>query len=183
MFQDKTLKMMLGLMCVLLLGACNTHLKPFTEGMLKDNQWTENELKRIQFYLSEDIILRRQLTEGSTEIVSGKIKIERGEQIEEIRIKRGTPGVFLFKPKDNNFAIGFDSRSDKRYLTFGPNPKKQGQYVLLGSEWKDRQGKVRYDNTYYFVNPDAVYAQILVDIRKIRRVEVSSQEAPGRKVE
>jgi hypothetical protein len=163
-------------------GACSPDLRPFTNSMLKEGGWGDSELQKIQFYLSGDLVIQRQLNEGTSEITSGKIKIVKGEKLEEIRIPRGTPGVFLFKAKDNHFAISFDARSDKRYLMFGPNPKMNGKYVLLASEWQDRQGKVKYDNKSYYTTDNSAFTNLMVDFRKIHQREVQSEVARGRKV-
>jgi hypothetical protein len=177
----KTLSGVLSLM--FFMSSCSPQLSTFNSKMLKEGKWSDNELKRIQFYLSDDIVIYRKVTEGASEITSGQIKIVRGEKIEEVRIKAGTPGVFLFRAKEENFAIGFDQGSDKRYLMFGPNPKRADSYVLLASEWENRAGKVRYDDKFYFTNSESALASLMVDYSKIRRQEVSTNTAGGRRVE
>jgi hypothetical protein len=174
----------LGILAVaFMVQSCGPELRPFNRSILQEGGWSDTDLKKIQFYLSDDVIIRRALTQGTSEITSGTIKIVKGEKVEEVRIKRGTPGVFLFKAKEDNFAIGFDGSSDKRYLMFGPNPKQRGTYVLLASEWKDRQGKVRYDDKFYFTDEGGAWANLLVDFKKIKKVEVSSNTVRGRKVD
>lgn len=162
--------------------SCSPDLRPFTSNLLREGGWNDNDLKKIQFYLSDDLIIQRQITEGSSEITAGKIKIVKGEKLDEVRIPRGTPGVFMFRGKDNHFAVSFDSNSDKRFLMFGPNPKAQGRYVLLASEWQDRQGKVRYADKFYYTTETSALANLMVDFRKFRQREVTSETARGRKV-
>lgn len=164
-------------------SSCSPELRPFTSNLLKEGEWSDNDLKKIQFYLSNDLVISRALTDGTSEITSGSIKMVKGEKVEEVRIPQGTPGVFLFRSDKDHFAIGFDGASDKRYLMFGPNPKQRGAYVLLASEWKDRQGKVRFDDKFYFTNPDGAWANLMVDLRKIKKVEVTSNTVRGRRVE
>jgi hypothetical protein len=168
---------------VITLASCGPELRPFTTKLMNEGGWRDNDLKKIQFYASNDIIIRRKLTDGSSEISSsGTIKMVKGVKVEEVRIKHGTPGVFLFRVKEDKFAISFDDASDKRYLMFGPNPKRQGEYVLLASEWQDKQGKVRYDDKFYFTDGESAWASLLVDLKKFRKIEVSSNTAKGRKV-
>ncbi len=165
------------------LTSCSPDLRPFTTNLLKEGGWRDNDLKKIQFYVSEDIVIRRKISDGSSEITSGTIKIVKGVRVEEVRIRRGTPGIFLFRVKDDKFAVSFDGSSDKRYLMFGANPKRKGEYVLLASEWQDKQGKVRYDDKFYFTDGESAWASLLVDLKKFRKVEVSTNTARGRKVE
>jgi hypothetical protein len=169
---------------IIFLSSCSSELRIFTSNILQEGRWSDTELGKIQFYLSDDIVIRRNLIEGANEISSGgAIKIVKGEKVEEVRIPRGTPGVFLFRANEDHFAIGFDAANDKRYLMFGPNPKRQGSYVLLASEWKNRFGKVRYDNRFFFTDEPSAMAALLVDLRKIRKVEINSKTESGRRVE
>ena len=175
------LRIIVFLLAVTTIG-CSPELRPFTSNILQEGGWSDTDLQKIQFYLSDDILIRRALKEGTSEITSGTIKIVKGEKVEEVRIKKGTPGTFLFRADKNHFAIGFDATTDKRFLMFGANPKRQGTYVLLASEWKDRLGKVRYDDRFYFAEEESAWASLLVDLKKIQKTEVSSRTERGRKV-
>ena len=169
--------------CFLLFASCTPQLTYFTQKLYDENNWTEAQLKRIQFYLSHNLVLKRQLSGGSTEILAGKIKIEDGRQIEEIVIQKGTPGILMFSPKENRFAISFEEGGEKKFLMFGPNPKKGGRYLLLGSEWNRRNGKVNYDGKTYRVEIIDQLAGIMVDLKKIRKVEVNTRTAKGRRID
>lgn len=173
---------LLGLF-VLLFASCGPTLQPFTRQMYEDNLWTEAELKRIQFYLSDDIVLRRELSGRLSEITSGEIKVVDGRKVEEIVIPRNTPGVFLFSPKENRFAVSFEGRGDDRFLMFGPNPKAGGRFVLLASDWNRRSGIVTYEGRKYRVDAGSAWAGLLVDLKRSRRVSVKSRTAGGREVQ
>lgn len=169
-------------LAILGFSSCSPQLSPFTEDLYDDNRWSESELKQIQFYLSDDIVLRREASDGIATIESGKIKMENGKQIEEVVIRKGTPGVFLFKPKQDNFAISFESGNDSAYLMFGPNPKARGKYVLLASEWRRNRGVVSYDNRKFQTPTSSAYAALMVDLKRIRTVSTKSRRARGRSV-
>jgi hypothetical protein len=164
-------------------SSCNTRLTPFSEDLYHENGWSDDDLKRIQFYLSEDIILRRGVSEGSSTISSGKIKIVNGKKIEETKIKKGTPGVFLFRPKDDRFAVSFES-GDKSFLIFGPSEKKDGMYTLRAAEWdQDKgQGEVTYNGKKYYTPSKSAYATLMVDLKKAGSSTVKSRTAKGRTV-
>lgn len=167
----------------ILFASCSPNLTHFSQRLYDENRWTESDLKKIQFYLSQDIVLKRRINEGSSEIINGKIKMEKGQQIEEILIPRGTPGIFLFSPKENRFAVSFESDSDKKFLMFGPNPKISNRFVLLATDWDRQQGRVQYNDKFYYVDSDDAMAGLLVDLRRINKVSVDSHTAKGRKVD
>ena len=170
------------LVAVLAAGSgCSPRLTPFTQKLYEDNNWTERDLKRIQFYLSDNIVLRREIGGGSAEINKGKIRVVDGRRIAEVVIRRGTPGVFVFSPKENRFAVSFET-GDDRYLIFGPNPSYRERYTLLASDWERNQGTVTYDGRQWQVGSSAAYATLMVNLRRMQEVEVNKREAEGRKI-
>ena len=170
------------MLLVLTTSACGPTLRPFTKSIYQDRNWTDGELKRVQFYLSDDIVMRRQVSGSTFEVTSGEIKIVDGRKVEEIVVRKGTPGILLFRPKESRFAVSFEEGGDERYLVFGPNPKAGGRFVLLASEWNRRQGRVSYGGRKWNVDAGSAYAALLVDLKKIRKVSVKSRTAKGRRV-
>ena len=140
-------------------------------------------MSKIQFYLSEDIVLRREVRQGDTRIREGKIKIVNGRKVEEIVFKSGTPGIFLFSPKEDRMAVSFEEGGDKRYLMFGPNPKAGNRYVLLAKNWNRKRGEVSYDDRIYTTTSESAFGGLLVDIEKAKKLSVKSRKAKGRTVD
>jgi len=170
-----------AILSVLFITSCGPTYKPFTSALQNDNRWSEEELKHIQFYLSNDIVLRRNLSRGESVIEGGKIRIKEGQRIEEIVIREGTPGVLVFMPKEERLAISFENGKDK-FLVFGPHPKWNGRYMLLGSEWDKYAGKVTYQGKTYSTSSKSAYAGLLVDLDKVSQVTRKRHTVAGRKV-
>ena len=166
----------------LLLSSCSPSLSPFTQRLYEENNWTESELRRIQFYLSEDIVLHRALKGVSSEIVEGQIKMRDGRKVEKVVIRKGTPGVLLFVPKENRFAVSFEEGANSKFLMFGPNPKARNRYILLASEWTNRKGKITYGDEKYWVEASPNLAGLMVDLSRANSVSVKSRAASGRKI-
>ncbi len=164
-----------------MLTSCVKRLSYFTEDLYNDSRWTDNELKKIQFYVSEDIVLVRDLGNEASVIENGEIKIREGKRVEEVVIRAGTPGVFVFSPKVDRLAISFDE-GDDNYLMFGPNDKANGRFVLLAKEWRKRGGVVTYGGKTYRTSSQSAYAALMVNIKKARKVKYSKETASGRKV-
>ena len=153
-----------SILCVIVLStSCSKTLTYFTDDIYADNNWSEEELKQIQFYLSEDIRLERVYGSAGSDIKDGQIKIKSERKVEEVIIRKGTPGVLVFSPKSNRFALSFDEDPEK-YLMFGPNEKAKGRYVLLAKKWKKRGGTISYGGSNYRTTSDSAYAALMVDI-------------------
>ena len=90
--------------------------------------------------------------------------------------------VVITLREDNRFAVGFEASSDSKYLIFGPSPRAGERYVLLASQWQRRGGTVTYDGRKYRVESESAYAALMVDLKKIRKVDVNNRRATGRRV-
>ena len=167
---------------VIMLASCSPRLSPLTEQLREQNNWSEETLSKIQFYLSEDLVLSRQATKGRTDITQGRVRVENGREIEEVIFEKGTPGVVLFSPAKDNLAIGFDGRDDSKFLVFGPNPKLSGKYTLLAKDWQRYKGKVSYAGKTWDVSASSADVNLLLDMRKRGSTKYDSERAAGRRV-
>ncbi len=175
-------KLFLALGISLLFSSCAPRLTPFTDGMKTKYGWTESQMKRIQFYTSETITLRREFVEGATEIAGGEIKIVDGRKIEQIVIPARTPGVLLQMPQTDRMAIAFETGNNERFLMFGPNPKLSGQYVLLGRDWNSGRGTVTYDAKEWYTETGDGLARLMVKLSLVRKQEAESRTVKGRRL-
>ncbi|MEZ4911771.1 MAG: hypothetical protein R2774_13035 [Saprospiraceae bacterium] len=166
------------------LSSCSsTSSKYFYTDSLQDNyRWSSDDLKKIQFYLSENIVLWKDVRSDKSTITDGKIKTIDGRLVEEIVIKAGTPGVYLFSPQKDHFAITFDPNDDSKYLVFGPSNKMRGRYVLLAKSWDRNLGKVTYGDQLYNTNSNSAFVHLMVEIKKTGKTKVVSSTPSGRKV-
>jgi len=164
-----------------LVSSCSPSLNYYTESMHYDYRLSDAELQSVQFYLSNDIVLYRDLGINDSKISDGKIKVVDGRKVEEIIFPRETPGVLMFSPKQDRFAISFEE-GDESYLMFGPNKKAGGKFVLLAKEWNRRVGKVTYKGKTWNTNSSSAMSALLVDVDKARKVSRKTQKVGGRKV-
>lgn len=163
------------------LSSCGKDLRYFTQNMQNEFDWSENDLRRIQFYLSEDIILERSKRGGRTQIKNGQIEVRDDGRVEEIKFKKGTPGTVVFSPKQDRVAVSFEEGADK-FLMFGPNKKANGRYVLLAKDWDKNKGEISYDGKTYWTTSESAYAALLVQIKNGQDVVYRSRKADGRRV-
>ncbi len=162
--------------------SCSHNLTPFNQDLYDKYRWSSEDLKNIQFYLSKDIVLYKKQYGSEASIADGKINIKSEKKGERVVIKRGTPGAFIFSPKNNRFAISFNDNDDSKYLMFGPNNALNGKYALLAKEWEKHEGTVTYNNESYVVDAHDALSILLVDLRKISKEAFSVKEEKGRKI-
>ncbi len=168
---------------LLLMTACAPSLSPYTQRLHEKYEWKETDLKKVQFYLSDDIVLRRRSESGKAEIQGGEIKIIDGNQYEIIRFKAGTPGVLLFMPKENRMAVSFENGGDDKFLMFGPNPHYDNRYVLLAADWKRNYGEVTYMGKKWETNASSAYAGLAINLKNIDQNSSQARVVKGRTVE
>jgi len=160
--------------------SCSKSLSPFTEQLRTINNWNDRDLKKIQFYNSDDILLTRELSKADTDIVKGKIVMENGVRLEQVLIEKGTPGVAVFSPKKDRIAVSFES-DDDLYLMWGPNPKFRDQYMLMFKERNRRSARVTYGTKVYNLRSNPA-VKLLVDLDRSANVNKDSRKASGRTI-
>ena len=176
------MKKILHILLFFSLVSCGKKLTPFSQYLYNDFNWSERDLQRIQFYLSSDLVLWRDISQDRSRIEEGRIKVKSGRQIEEVLIKRGTPGTYIFSPKEYRFAISFDPFNDNKYLMFGPNKNLNHQYVLLGRDWGDRSGYITYGGKVYQTDTRSSFNTLMVDLEGSQSTRTRSQVEKGRVV-
>ena len=148
--------MVLGfLVMVLGFGGCSTlqsffyEMEPFTHEIREDYDFGDAELKNIQYYLSEDIVLTRELSSNESTVTSGhSIKIVNNKRVEEIIFRAGTPGIATFVGEDY-FEISFEKGQT---LFFWAGDDFAGKYKLYAFNWTNGVGEIHYEDKLFWTN-------------------------------
>jgi len=169
------------LVATLLLSSCTLKLSPYTTRLHQETGLHEQGLQRVQFYVSKDIVLQRDMGDSETEVVGGKIRMVNGRRVEEVVILAGTPGVLMNMPDTDRLAVSFEATSND-YLLFGVSENEGGAYALMAKDWTHRVGEIQYGGKIYRTTPESAGAILLVDVRKLNKVDLNSRTASGRKI-
>ena len=169
------------LFCIIALTSCSPRYTYFTENLYKKQKWSQEDIKRIQFYVSEDIVLTRAISDDETSITEGKIRIINGRKVQQVIIRERTPGVLVLMPDEDRFAISFED-DDSAYLMFGPNPKYYERFALLAQDWEKERGKVHYKGQLYDVDNSSAFAALMVDLRREDASKYEIKRVEGRTV-
>jgi len=115
---------------------------------------SHDDLRHIQFYNSEDIVLTRYEASSSEKTTDkGALNLNYGKQVDQVIIKAGTPGKVVQTLEGNRLAVSFEP-DDSKFLVFGTT-SNSNVYHLQALEWKENRGKVSYGGTTYYTNSGA----------------------------
>ncbi|HUR30843.1 MAG TPA: hypothetical protein VMZ69_05390 [Saprospiraceae bacterium] len=171
----------ISIFCIMLFASCIPRLTYFTQNLNEKQNWSQEDLKRIQFYVSHDIVLSRTISDDDTKITEGKIRIINGRKVQQIVIKERTPGVLILMPKEDRFAISFEEEDDA-FLMFGPNPKYYERFALLAQDWEEDNGQVHYKGQLYHVDNSSAYSALMVDLKREGENQYVTKRVQGRTV-
>ena len=163
-------------------SSCAT-LVPFTTSLQKQYNLNDEDLNKVQFYNSDDILLYKDVSNtGRPTIEGGKIKVIDGREVEEITIKGLTKGVVISSDMNSKkMGVSFEI-NDNYFLSFGENPKFNNKFCLFASNWSNNLGEVTYNGEKYNTPTQSGKVYLLVDVRKLQKLNTKTRVAKGRKI-
>src|SRR3954469_16949404 len=69
------------------------NLVPFTKDLRAKLEKENIDLKQVQFYIDQKLVLDRNLGDQKIEVTSGVVKLENGKYINQVVVPAFTPGV------------------------------------------------------------------------------------------
>ena len=108
---------------------------PFTRDLKAKLEKENIDLKQVQFYVDQKLILNRNLGDEKIAVTSGVVRLENGKYINEVIVPSFTPGICEGIEGDK-LMISFEKGNNNR--AFGPGSGYTfNEYVLYGTEWKN----------------------------------------------
>lgn len=172
----KQLIKFISIISLFLLTSCATRV-PFTSDLQAKFNFSENTLKKVQFYTSDKIVLTKVKEEGDVDIQKGKLLVKNEKNCETIIINKNTPCVLEQVIDQNKFLFSFEFGDDK-YLAFGNT--STGCYSLLAKDWKNGSGTLKYANKTYITDGGDVF--LTVDMKKLNKLKSKERTVKGRKI-
>lgn len=170
---------------VLALASCAPRI-PFTQEVRQQYRLTEEELKSIQFWVSDDIILHREVTD-SKEVGTnrGTLMVKSGRTIEEVIIPAGTPCVVQRVMDDKRLVLSFGDGPNE-FLVFGDVSdngvrfRRGHYYAMLAADFRDGRDVVEYDGKEFHVADPGHPVYLLFKMTSIREFEKRSKTVKGK---
>jgi hypothetical protein len=107
----------------MLLTGCASSLVPFTHEIRTQHSLSDDDVHELQFYVSHEVTLRREVRTKGRTINGGNLKLHAGKLVEEIVIQEHTPGVAVAVDAET-VRISFEEGSflDFSIRTAAPQP-------------------------------------------------------------
>jgi len=156
---------------------------PFTKDLKVRLENSNLDIKKVQFFIDQRLVLRRTLGDKQSDIKGGKILFENGLYIHEVIIPKFTPGVCEGFDGDK-ISISFELQNND--IQFGPHGDNLQSFTLSARNWTNGAGELTYDNATYTVRcatcPNVAVTTLLVRKSEARRIQTSQRIVRGRKV-
>lgn len=179
----------LATLIVFTLSSCSLNRMLLTVDTKQQIEKAGVDIKEVQFYNSEEIILARQLNKEELKVAEGKVRIENGKNIDEIIIPANTPGICELND-EKTLKVSFDA-GDGKTIPF--LVERKGDVVTSGSYFKigakkwvrtnrgRKVGKLDYEGQVYNIVRGAE-SRLMIDKAVLNRVKRDTRVAKGRKL-
>ncbi|MBS1666586.1 MAG: hypothetical protein JST58_04345 [Bacteroidetes bacterium] len=174
-----------------MLASCSSSRKasrdfvPFTKELKERLERDNIDIKQVQFYVDQKLILSRYLTDEKAQVTLGKVRLENGKYINEVIINPYTPGV-CEEIENGNLMISFEKGSSNLGFGLGSNYTAH-QYVLYGYDWRNGTAVVNFDNNKFRARcgtcTDVAMARLMIKKNVIDKSDKKTRVLEGRKVE
>ena len=164
---------------VLTLNGCSP-MVGLTNGAIEQYDLSDEELHRIQYYISTELMLTRGNREGSTETNKGEVIVKNEDNIDQIRIKKNTPGILIDNREKGIVGISFEE-GDDRVLYFKPR-YLNGKYTLQSVTAQNNKEYVDYAGQKYYISNSSLNTYIKFKVKKVKKIKREQRVVGGRKI-
>lgn len=165
----------------LMLTACSPKRIPFTQQLRDKYKLKPEELRSLQFYLSNDLKLSRLDQQIKKKTTDGELTVLKDEVAEEFIFKAGTPCVILDVIDAEMVRVSFESGGNK-YLVFGSLKNYDGYYTLQAIDWKNDRGKVNYGEKMYLTSPGSRDVFLAIKMKSLEKFRLDQKVIKGQEV-
>ena len=165
----------------LILFSCGTKV-PVTNQLKEEYDLNEKNMKIVQFYTSQTIILQRSKTSGSQGAEDGKLVTSKNSEQDRIIIPSNTKCVFDSYGSNGEVFIRFEVGVGKTLKFAVRQGQSTGKYYLVANWKPDLGGEINYGNETYFATADSGTAYLMVVLKKLNKTRRKDRVVKGMKV-
>jgi hypothetical protein len=153
---------------------------PFTAQLREEWKFTDDEIKSLQFYVHDTVLLSREATEGNR-IARGKLVPSSGRY--EIELPAGTPGAAV-RVAPNSLWLCFETDCSASLMFSCANDGCikgwDGKYNSLVRAYSAVEEEVDYGGATYSMKP---ITYIEIDVDALAKVQIERRVLPGKRLD
>jgi hypothetical protein len=166
-------------------AGADVKLIPFTQELYSKLYQYGLDIKKVQFFIDQKIVLSRVLDSAKASVSSGIIRFQSGRYINEIIIPAQTPCV-LENYDSESLDVSFEAGNNS--LKFVTNqPGSIEYYIFSGVNWENGTAEVTYDNNVYRATclscSNLTQVRLAVKQADLDKIFKNTRTLQGRKVE
>lgn len=157
----KILRILLGCVLLTVLVSCTRVYVPFTLELRNEYQLTDQEVRELQFYVSDRVILEREIVDIDKRVSKEHIlkKIE-DKILDQVVFRSFTPGVAV-DVLPYALQVAFEQQG---YLTFETDGELEDPYYFKSDRYGEEVKLKIFDHCWWFKHyEDEIYSNGLVD--------------------
>lgn len=165
----------------LLVASCAQKI-PYTDQVKQDFDLTPENMTKVQFYTSSNIILEKSQSSGNQGTgSSGELVVSSSKTQDRIIIPTNTRGVFEKMGANNEVVVRFEVGSG-RVIKFATRATQtSGKYYLV-ADWKNNGGTMEYGGETYTIASGGSSAFLQVRLKKLQKTRRKDRVVKGMKV-
>ena len=132
----------------------------------------------LQYYTTHYITLRRTLESGDPTVVRGQLIREEGRTIDEVVVRKGTPGVVVRILDSAHLQVSSEEGTD---ITFAGYTSGQN-YCLTGRNWSGGDADVDFQRLTYRAVDKSGSACLEIDEESLSELEKQRRVLRGRRI-
>jgi len=191
------IKILYPLICLfipyfLLLAGCSPHVA-LTPALIKEYQLKNSDIKKLQLYLSDGILLEQEATIIDKEIdESHALKTTQDSYVNQIHFKKKTPGIPVsvqadrlsvkFEPDDQLIFTLSNNHPKGTVFQYKPDTKSSKTPKRLpdaGYKSWSFIGKDKYKGLSYNVMIKRNKPYLMVDVGSLKKITIDERNVPG----
>ncbi len=125
-------------------------LVPFNRDLFNKLLGNQIDIKKVQFYIDQELVLNRYMENGKLEVTNGIIKFVNGKNVNEIVIPANTPCVAEYVEGDA-IRVSFD-KTGSTFRFQNSRTVSPEFFSFTGINWRDGTCEVDYEGARYRVS-------------------------------
>jgi hypothetical protein len=157
-------------------------LVPFTRELYYRLKERNLDIRKLQFFIDQTIVLSRGTDNGNLDIQGGKIVNKYGINENKIELLALTPGIVEAIESDG-LRVSFEQGSNLKFINNSFSPV---HFIFSGANWNNGTAEVNYRNTVYRAScgtcGSVAEAKLVVRQKDIDNNDVKTYTIPGRTI-